>query len=146
MSANPILRRLLGRAAMSVGLALTGLAFAGGVATALPSQPAPADDPFLPVQPAPDPLVPAAPDTGTLLTNAGSVLPLLGDAGSFLSAGQDPGAFVTDTQNLLNDTGSLIGIPNTGTFLNPAPDLGVPAPDPNAPPPDPYAPPPDFGG
>jgi hypothetical protein len=131
MSANPVLRRLLGRGAIAAGLALAALGFAGAVAAASPSQPKPADDPFLPVLPTP--VTPTAPDTGTLLTNAGSMLPLLGDAGSFLSAGADPGTLVTDTQNLLNDAGNLIGIPDTGSYLNPAPDANAPAPDPNAP-------------
>jgi hypothetical protein len=84
----------------------------------------------------PTPVTPTAPDTGTLLTNAGSLLPLLGDADSFLSAGGDPGTLVTDSQNLLNDAGNLIGIPDTGSYLNPAPDPNAQAPDPNAPPPD----------
>jgi hypothetical protein len=134
MSANPALRRLLCRGAISAGLALAGLGFASGLAAASPSQPMPADNPFLPVLPGP--VAPTAPDTGTLLTNSGSMLPLLGDAGSFLNAGQDPGAFVTDTQNLLNDAGNMIGIPNTGSYLTPAPDPNAPAPDPNAPPAD----------
>ena len=140
MLAIPKRRRLLGRAVLCAGLALAGLGFATGVATAFPSQPVPADDPFIPVDPGT--LVPAAPNTGTLLTNAGSMLPLLNDAGSFLSAGQDPNALVNDTQNILNDAGSMLGLPDTSSWLSPISDLGgnatttdasttdVPPPDP----------------
>jgi hypothetical protein len=115
MFAIPERRWLLGRAALSVGLTLAGLGFPSGVAAAFPSQPAPADNPFLVPSPDPSTVLPTAPGTGTLLTNGVNLVPVLKDATSFLSAGQGPSAYLADFQAILNDTGALLGAPNTST-------------------------------
>ena len=148
--------RLFGLAA--AGLALAALQCGVGVAAARPSQPA--DIPFLPTPPDPGSALPApvdpasvlpapvdpasalptAADPGSVLPTSqplsglpstGSLIPLVSDAGKLLAAANDPNAWVANTQNLLNDAGSLLGLPgampNISSFAPPGGVPNVPA-------------------
>jgi len=122
MFAIPRRRRLLGRAALSIGLALVGLGLASGVAAAFPSQPV-ADDPFLFPQPNPSTtLGESAP-----LTNTGAQFPILSDVVSALSGGQnaslvDPSTLVPttlgDSAPLTNSSAVLPMLTDATSFLN----------------------------
>ncbi len=137
---------LLVWAAVSAGLALSALGFGAGAAAAAPWQPSPADIPFLPTQPDPDSVLPTG--SGLLgLPSIGGLIPLITDTTHLLSAGSDPNALMAGTQSLLNDAGSLLGVPvgmpNVGSFIPPNGVPNVPAPlAPSSPltPPTPLAP------
>jgi hypothetical protein len=121
MFAIPQRRRLLGPAAVCVGLALAAVGFGAGVAAAAPSPPAPADIPFLPTPSDPGSVLPATPSPVGLQPDAGGLVPLVADTIKLMSASGDPNAYIGNTQNLLNDVGSLLGVPggmpNVGSLV-----------------------------
>jgi hypothetical protein len=141
-------RRLFGWAAVCIGLALAAIGFGAGVAAAAPSQPVPADIPFMPTDPTDPGAFPTDPgafpsDPGSfmptssgpmgLLSNAGGgLMPLVTDTTKLLSAGSDPNAYLTDAQALLNDAGSLVGVPvgmpNVSSLVPQGAIPGAPAP------------------
>lgn len=122
---------LLVWAAVCAGLALSASGFGGGVAAAAPLQPAPADIPFVPTVPDPGSALPT--DSGLSgLPDAGGLMPLIGDTAKLMFAGSDPNALLADTQSLLNDAGSLLGVPvgmpDVGSFIPPSSFPSGPAP------------------
>jgi hypothetical protein len=64
----------------------------------------------------------------------GGITPLIADTTKLLSAGSDPNALVSNAQSLLNDAGSLLGVPvgmpSLSSFVptTGVPNVGAPAP------------------